>query len=198
VPLELHDWEVDYAAWCSYKYLNGGPGAMSGAFIHRRHAADPDLPRYAGWWANDPDTRFAKLLDPEFVPRTTADGWQLSNPSVFSLAPLGASLELFDRAGRAALREKSERLTGYFAYLVEELCGDRVTVLTPADPARRGCQLSLRLATGARDQVPALAARGVVCDFREPDVLRAAPTPLYNSFEDVRVLVGTLAGEDPR
>ena len=198
VPLELHAWDVDFAAWCSYKYLNAGPGALSGAFVHERHARNPDLPRYAGWWANDPDTRFARMLDPEFVPRPTADGWQLSNPSVFGLAPLGPSLELFDRAGRDALRAKSVRLTGYFATLVGELCPDTVTVLTPSDPERRGCQLSLRLAAGAREMVPALAGRGIVCDFREPDVLRAAPTPLYNSFADVRALVGTLAGEDAR
>ncbi|HTL05627.1 MAG TPA: kynureninase [Gemmatimonadales bacterium] len=182
VPLELHAWEVDFAVWCSYKYLNAGPGAVAGCFLHERHHA-AGLPRFAGWWGNDPATRFQMQSRPVFVPVAGADGWQVSNPPILALAPLLASLELFDRAGMAALREKSERLTGYLAFLVERLSG--ITLLTPRDPAARGCQLSLRAGRGAEDLVAALRARGVVTDYREPDVVRVAPVPLYNTFHEV-------------
>ena len=182
VPLQLHAWDVDFAVWCSYKYLNAGPGAVAGCFVHERHQA-AGLPRFAGWWGNDPATRFQMQSRPVFVPVAGADGWQVSNPPILALAPLLASLELFDRAGMAALRAKSERLTGYLAFLVEGL--GRVTLLTPADPAARGCQLSLRVRQGAEELVAALRARGVVTDYREPDVVRVAPVPLYNSFHEV-------------
>jgi len=195
VPLRLHDWKVDFAVWCSYKYLNAGPGAVAGAYVHESHARDRSLPRLSGWWGNDPETRFRMQLEPEFVPVPSADGWQLSNPSILGMAPLRASLDLFDRAGLDALRTKSIRLTGYLEYLLDELAVARVEILTPRDPEARGCQLSVRLREGARQAVETLAARGFVCDFREPDVLRIAPTPLYNTFGDVRALAGVLAGE---
>jgi kynureninase len=182
VPLRLHDWNVDFAAWCSYKYLNAGPGAVAGAFIHERHARSFDLPRFAGWWGNDPSTRFA--MRPDFVPREGADGWQLSNPPILSMAPLKASLEIFDRVGMDGLREKSLQLTGYLEYLLERM-GDRVRIITPRDPAQRGCHLSLSFRGDGREVLEGLKREGVVCDYREPNILRVAPAPLYNTFQDV-------------
>ncbi|MBX3356363.1 MAG: kynureninase [Phycisphaeraceae bacterium] len=194
VPLQLHEWGVDFACWCSYKYLNSGPGAVAGAFIHRRHAQNTTLPRYAGWWGNDPDTRFR--MESEFVARPSADGWQLSNPPILSMAPVIASLALFDEAGGvAALRGKSRVLTGYFDYLLRERAPRGVTVITPADAEARGCQLSLRVQGDAADRQRDLADRGFWLDKREPDILRAAPVPLYNSFEEVWRLVDALAAE---
>ena len=185
VPLRLHDWDVDFAAWCTYKYLNGGPGSLAGCFVHERHAHDPKLPRFAGWWGNDPATRFRMHLQPEFVPAPGADGWQLSNPPILAAAPLRVSLALFEDAGMAALRRKSERLTGYLEYLVRREAGDWIDILTPSDPAARGCQLSLRTRGDGRALFRALERDGVVGDFREPDVIRVAPVPLYNSFHEV-------------
>jgi kynureninase len=191
VPLHLHDWGADFAVWCTYKYLNAGPGAVAGAFVHQRHAADTSLPRFGGWWGNDPETRFRMHLEPEFKPVASADGWQLSNPPILAMAPLHASLALFEEAGgMTALREKSLKLTNY---LLDKLAGiDGVTVITPTDPARRGCQVSLRLDDRARERRDTLQARGVICDFREPNIVRAAPVPLYNSFADVDRLVAAL------
>ena len=143
VPLALHDWDVDFAVWCNYKYLNAGPGAAGGCFVHERHGRSLDLPRYAGWWGNDPATRFRLHLNATFVPREGADGWQISNPNIFSLAPLLASLEQFDRVGMDRLRRKSERLTGYLQFWVDRLPAGRMAQLTPRDPEARGCQLSL-------------------------------------------------------
>lgn len=183
VILKLHDWQVDFAVWCSYKYLNAGPGAAAGCFVHEVHGKDKALPRFAGWWGNDPETRF--LMPPEFVPREGADGWQLSNPPILAMAPLRASLALFDEVGMEALRAKSETLTGYLRYLIDGIPGDRFEVITPHEPAARGCQLSIRVRDGAKALSRALAARGVVADFREPDVIRVAPVPLYNSFHEV-------------
>jgi len=185
VPLELHDWNVDFAVWCTYKYLNAGPGAVAGCFVHRRHAERVDLPRFGGWWGNDPDRRFLMHLQPEFVPRPTADGWQLSNPPILALAPLRVSLEQFEQAGMDALRAKSLRLTAYLADWVEHAAAGRIEILTPARPDERGCQLSLRALDRPRRLFEALAAAGVVADYREPDVVRVAPVPLYNSFHDV-------------
>lgn len=185
VPLALHDWNVDFAVWCSYKYLNGGPGAVAGAFVHQRHGNDLDLPRLAGWWGNDPATRFRMQLEPTFVPRPGADGWQLSNPPILSMAPLRASLALFDQATLGELRAKSERLTGYLLDLLDRLPPDRCQVITPRDPGHRGCQVSLRVPDHPRAVQAALQAAGVICDFREPDVIRVAPVPLYNTFEEV-------------
>ena len=186
VELALHDHDVDFAVWCSYKYLNAGPGAIGGCYLHERHARRIDLPRFAGWWGNDPATRFAMQSRPRFAPVPGADGWQLSNPPILSFAPLRASLSLFDRAGMDRLRRKSVRLTGYLEFLVASLGNQGVEVLTPRDPARRGAQLSIRMkGHDAQSLVGALEARGVVTDFRDPDVIRAAPAPLYNSFHDV-------------
>lgn len=194
VPLSLHDWDVDFAVWCSYKYLNGGPGAVGGGYVHERHAGNADLNRFAGWWGNDPETRFRLHLESTFIPVPRADGWQLSNPSILAMAPLRASLELFDRAGMDALREKSVRLTGYLEYLLRTAAADRVDIVTPSDPEARGCQLSLRVREGAHGVQRDLEARGIVCDFREPDILRVAPVPMYTTYHDVWTLASVLAG----
>ncbi|MCE7974630.1 MAG: kynureninase [Leptolyngbya sp. PLA1] len=188
IDLRLHDDGPDFAAWCSYKYLNSGPGSIAGAFVHERHLhAGAGLPRFAGWWGNDPKERFR--MGPEFRPVESADAWQLSNPPIFALTPLRVSLGLFDRATMPALREKSRRLTGLLERLIDERNARRpgaaVGVLTPRDASQRGCQLSLVLPGDARRAFAALQSRGVVCDFREPNVVRAAPVPLYSSFHDV-------------
>ncbi len=186
VPLSLHDDGVDFAAWCSYKYLNGGPGAIGGAFIHERHLRRTDLPRLAGWWGHEAATRFE--MRPEFHAAAGAAGWAVSNPPVFSSAPLRASLPLFAQAGMAALRHKSLALTAYLESLMRRLAGEELAIVTPGEPERRGCQLSLRVQAGAqrgRQVFQSLAARGLIGDWREPDIIRLAPVPLYNSFEDV-------------
>src|SRR6476469_1461950 len=186
VPLSMHDWNVDFAVWCSYKYLNAGPGAVAGAFIHERHATNTQLPRLAGWFGNDPNTRFRMQLEPEFVPVPSADGWQVSNPPILSMAPLRASLAIFDEAGgMMPLRAKSTKLTGYLEFLLERAGSDRFTVITPHDPDARGCQLSILAHQNPKELHKALEAAGVKADFREPNVIRAAPAPLYNSFHDV-------------
>jgi kynureninase len=185
IPLRLHDWDVDFAAWCNYKYLNSGPGAVGACFVHERHGKNPDLPRFAGWWGNDPATRFRMQLNEDFVPREGADGWQVSNPPIFSLAPVKASYDIFDEAGMERLREKSVRLTGYLEYLLGEINSSKFEIITPRDSAQRGCQLSLLIREGAKAFLKALQDRGVVCDFREPNILRMAPVPLYNTFHEV-------------
>jgi kynureninase len=192
VPLRLHDEDVDFAVWCSYKYLNAGPGATAGAYVHERHAGNTALPRFGGWWGNDPATRFRMQLEPEFVPVPSADAWQLSNPPVLALAPLRASLQIFEEAGMDALRAKSERLTGYLEFLLATEGKEKVRIGTPSQPPRRGCQLSLEIDGDARGVQRELAARGIVCDFREPNVVRAAPVPLYNTFHDVWTLARVL------
>lgn len=194
VPLHLHDWGVDFAVWCSYKYLNAGPGAVAGCFVHETHGQDRALPRLAGWWGNDPATRFRMHLEPEFVPQPGAAGWQVSNPPILSLAPLRASLALFDEAMLPALRVKSERLTGYLEYLLDCLPPGRIQVITPRDPSQRGCQLSIRVGDRPREVLRALETANVVCDFREPDVIRVAPVPLYNTFHEVWRFAQVLAG----
>jgi kynureninase len=186
LELRLHDWDVDGAVWCSYKYLNAGPGAVGGFYLHERFASDPTLPRFGGWWGNDPATRFAMEANPHFVPVPSADGWQVSNPPILALAPLRASLALFEEAGLEALRRKSARLTGYLESLIDRVGGGWLDLVTPRDPARRGCQLSLRVRGASAEQVVAeLDRRGFVTDFRDPDVIRVAPVPLYNSFHEV-------------
>jgi kynureninase len=186
VPLALHDWDVDFAIWCSYKYLNGGPGAIAGAFVHERHATNTKLPRLAGWFGNDPNMRFRLHLEPEFIPVSSADGWQISNPPILSMAPLGASLSIFDEAGRMeSLRAKSVQLTGYLEFLLDQAGSKRFTMITPRSPDERGCQLSIRAHEEPRKLFTELQAAGVKCDFREPDIIRAAPVPLYNTFHDV-------------
>jgi kynureninase len=195
LPLKLHDWDVDFAVWCNYKYMNAGPGAVAGCFVHERHARDFERPRLAGWWGHDKASRFR--MGPEFVPMAGAEGWQLSNPPVLGLAPLLASLEIFDEAGMDRLREKSLKLTGYLEYLLKEKLAEEVDILTLADPIRRGCQLSLRLHAGrhaARHVFEQLEEAGVTGDWREPDVIRVAPVPLYNSYCDVFRFVEILSG----
>ena len=186
LPLALHDSGADFAAWCTYKYLNSGPGAVAGAFVHERHGRRSDLPRLAGWWGHRADTRF--LMAPQFEPAEGAEGWQMSNPPILAMAPIRASLELFDAATMPALRAKSLALTGYLEALVNTHLGGRIEILTPADPSRRGCQLSLRVVGGramGRALFEHLAANGVLGDWREPDVIRISPAPLYNRFTDV-------------
>jgi kynureninase len=185
VPLHLHDWQMDFAVWCNYKYLNSGPGAIGGCFVHERHGRDLGLPRLAGWWGNDPATRFRMQLQPEFVPQPGADGWQVSNPPILSMVPLRASLALFDAAGMPALRAKSERLTGYLQYLLDCLPAGRFETITPRDPAQRGCQLSILVHDRPTELMRKLGEAAVVCDFREPNVIRVAPVPLYNTFHEV-------------
>ncbi len=189
--LDLHEDGPDFAVWCSYKYLNGGPGTVAGAFVHERHAEDRTLPRLAGWWGHDETTRFE--MGPEFHPMEGAEGWQLSNPPILQMAALRASIEIFDRAGMKALREKSERLTGYLEWLLEPLPATRLRILTPGAKDERGAQLSLQVFGGrAREVLSRLTNEGVVCDFREPDILRVAPVPLYNRFLDVHRFVQVL------
>ncbi|HYK24137.1 MAG TPA: kynureninase [Candidatus Acidoferrum sp.] len=186
VPLCLHDWNVDFAVWCSYKYLNAGPGAVAGAFVHERHATNTKLPRFAGWFGNDPNTRFRLHLEPEFIPVASADGWQISNPPIFSMAPLRASLAVFDDAGgMELLRVKSTRLTSYLEFLLTEIGSKKFTVITPRNPDERGCQLSILAHEHPKESLKELEAAGVKCDFREPNVIRVAPTPLYNTFHEV-------------
>jgi kynureninase len=185
VPLALHDSGADFAAWCSYKYLNGGPGAIGGAFVHERHARAASLPRLAGWWGSDPATRFRMTGRFELTPG--AAGWQVSNPPVLSAAPLLAALEIFADAGIERLRAKSQRLSAFLLSALEQGCGDHIELLGPRDPRQRGAQLSLRVRGGserARRAYDALGAGRVVGDWREPDTIRLAPVPLYNSYAD--------------
>lgn len=199
VPLSLHADDADFAVWCSYKYLNAGPGAIGGAFVHERHLQAGALPRLAGWWGHDAASRFQ--MSAQFAPAPGAAAWALSNPPVFSAAPLRASLPLFAEAGMSALRAKSLALTGYLAALVSELAGGELALVTPGDPQQRGCQLSLRIVSGAACGLgvfQGLLARGVVADWRQPDILRLAPVPLYNSFEDVLRAAWTLCELLPR
>lgn len=193
LPLQLHDSNADFAVWCHYKYLNSGPGAVAGAFVHARHATT-DRPRFAGWWGHDQATRFQ--MGPDFQPTPGADGWQLSNPPILGLAPLRASLDLFTEAGMPALRAKSERLTGYLESLIRSRLDDVLDIVTPSEPARRGAQLSLRVRGGrarGRALFEDLAANGVLGDWREPDVIRISPAPLYNSHADVLRFVRAVA-----
>jgi len=184
LPLQLHDSGADFAIWCSYKYLNSGPGAVGGAFVHERHAKAA-LPRFAGWWGHDKNTRFQ--MGPQFVPTAGADGWQLSNPPILALAPLRVSLEIFRRASMARLREKSLQLTGYLEWLVRTQLANALEVVTPAEPERRGAQLSIRV-IGGRERGRALfeylMEHGIIGDWREPDVIRISPAPLYNRHAD--------------
>jgi len=185
LPLSLHDWDVDFATWCSYKYLNSGPGNVSGVYVHERFAEDDSLNRFAGWWGHNESERF--LMKKGFKPMPGADGWQLSNVNVISTAAHLASLEIFDEVGMDALRVKSLKLTGYMEFLVNELSGeDQVfEIITPSNPAERGCQLSIFCHKNGKLLFDALTQEGVISDWREPNVIRVAPVPLYNTFEDV-------------
>ncbi len=195
--LRLHDWNVDFAVWCTYKYLNSGPGSVGGCFVHQRHGMKKDLPRLAGWWGHDKESRFR--MEPGFRPIPGAEGWQVSNPPILSLAAIRASLDVFREAGGMdPLREKSLRLTGYLEWLLQREAADSVEILTPADPRQRGCQLSFRVKSSGsskgsgRSVLENLEASGVTCDWREPDVIRVAPVPLYNRYEEVHRFVGML------
>ncbi len=183
VPLKLHEWNVDFAVWCSYKYLNAGPGSIAGCFVHERYAHRPDLPRFAGWWGQNKHIRFS--MGPTFDPIPGAEGWQLSNPPILPLASLRASMAIFEEVGMEALREKSIRLTSYAEFLLRRHGEGRFRIITPGDPQQRGCQLSLLVSKDGKALFEHLTQHGVVCDWREPNVIRLAPVPLYNSFADV-------------
>ncbi|GMU82560.1 MAG: kynureninase [Planctomycetota bacterium] len=193
IELRLHEWNVDFAAWCNYKYLNSGPGAVAGCFLHERHARDTTLPRFGGWWGNDPATRFRMHLEPEFRPVESVDAWQLSNPPILALAPVLASLEIFDRVGMAAVRARSRELTGFLQFLLDRMPSERYSVITPRDA--RGAQVSIQAHERPRELYERLEAAGVVCDFREPNVIRVAPAALYNTFQEVWRFGEVLAGE---
>jgi kynureninase len=196
VALDIHGADVDFAAWCSYKYLNGGPGCVGGAFVHERHARRTDLPRLAGWWGHDKATRFQ--MGPEFNPIAGAEGWQVSNQPILAMAPLAASLEHFAAAGLPALRRKSMELTGYLESLAHARLAGKARILTPSDPAARGAALSFRLEcdrASARAAFDGLRARGILPDWREPGLIRAAPAPFYNTYYDVWRFVDTLSAE---
>jgi kynureninase len=185
VPLELHRWQADFAVWCSYKYLNAGPGGPGGVFVHQKHANNPALPRFAGWWGHDEASRFQ--MKKGFIPMQGAAGWQQSNAQIFSFAAAKASLDIFHEIGMEALRQKSEKMTGYLEFLLNDLNTEYnwFNIITPSNPEERGCQLSLVFHKNGRTAFEALTAAGVISDWREPNVIRIAPVPLYNSFEDV-------------
>ena len=185
IPVKLHDWDVDFAVWCTYKYLNSGPGGTSGVFVHERHANNPDLPRFAGWWGHDASSRFQ--MKKGFIPMQGAAGWQLSNAQILPLAVHRASLEIFDEAGMENMRAKSEKLTGYLEYLINDVHvgKDVLEMITPIDPKARGCQISILVKQKARELFNKLMEAGIIVDYREPNVIRVAPTPLYNSFVEV-------------
>lgn len=189
VPLQLHDSGADFACWCTYKYLNSGPGSLSGAFVHERHATT-DLPRFEGWWGHNKDTRF-KMRD-DFDPIPGAEAWQLSNPPILSMAAIRASLDVFAEAGFENLVTKSKKLTAYLEGLLSQMDSDNVRIITPTDPEQRGCQLSIAVAGGNRGLFDKITAAGVIADWREPDVIRIAPVPLYNSYEDCWKFVDVL------
>lgn len=191
VPLKLHDWNVDFAVWCHYKYLNSGPGAIAGAFVHQKHLDDPQIPRFEGWWGHDKNVRF--LMEDDFVPMQSAESWQLSNAPVFSMTPLLASLELFDNAGFDNLSAKSIQLTAYMEFLLDRIQSDRIRIITPRDKRCRGCQLSIQVIGGNKSLYDQLTALGIIADWREPDVIRVAPVPLYNSYQDVYYFVERLS-----
>lgn len=183
IPLQLHDWGPDFAAWCTYKYLNGGPGCVGGCFVHERHAHAWALPRFAGWWGHEEKIRFQ--MGPDFHPMAGAEGWQLSNPPILALAPLRASMEIFSEAGMEPLRAKSLALTGYMEFLLNQRASPKFSITTPREEERRGAQLSIRLAHEGRKICERLASEGVMGDWREPDTFRVAAVPLYNSYRDV-------------
>lgn len=183
IEANLHDSGPDFAVWCTYKYLNSGPGSLGGCFVHERHANNKNIPRFTGWWGHKMESRFNMRVD--FDPIPGAEGWQLSNPPIMSMAPIRASLELFAEAGFKNIRKKSILLTGYLEFLINQIKDDRIEILTPRDPQERGCQLSIQVKNADRSLHDGFMNAGIICDWREPDVIRVAPAPLYNSFEDV-------------
>jgi len=196
MPLRLHDWGPDFAVWCSYKYLNGGPGSVGGCFVHACHARAWGLPRFAGWWGHEETTRFQMGAD--FHPMEGAEGWQLSNPPILALAPLRASMAIFSEAGMENLRAKSISLTGYMEFLLRQLDSPGFSIVTPPEPERRGAQISIRLPRDGQNLCEKLASAGVVGDWRGPDIFRAAPVPLYNSYRDVYRFVRGFAAALPK
>ena len=186
----LHDSGVDFAAWCTYKYLNSGPGSLSGLFVHEKHAQRKDLPRFSGWWNHNKETRF-NMRQP-FDVMSGAEGWQLSNPPILSMAAIKASLDIFDKVGMSALLNKSKKLTGFFEYLIHEIASDTIKIITPTHPNERGCQLSLQVKNADKNLHKKLTENNIITDWREPDVIRCAPVPMYTSFEDVYCMVKTL------
>jgi kynureninase len=190
VELNLHDAGADFAVWCTYKYLNSGPGSLAGCFVHERHAHKKDLNRFTGWWSHNKETRF-KMRD-DFDQLPGAEGWQLSNPPILSMAAIKASLDMFNKVGIKKLVEKSKKLTGYFEFLIHELNDKHIKIITPQNPEERGCQLSIQVKNADKSLHHKLTQAGVISDWRDPDVIRCAPVPLYNSFQDVYHLVDTL------
>lgn len=187
---DLHNSGVDFAAWCTYKYLNSGPGSLGGLFVHEKHAHNKDLPRFSGWWNHNKETRFNMRQPFDVMPG--AEGWQLSNPPILSMAAIKASLDMFNEIGMEALREKSEKLTGYFEFLIREMNSDDIKIITPSNPKERGCQLSIQVKNADKSLHVKLTEHHVITDWREPNVIRCAPVPMYNSFEDVYRMVTVL------
>ena len=187
---DLHRSGVDFAAWCTYKYLNSGPGSLAGLFVHEKHAYNKDLKRFAGWWSHNKATRFNMRQPLDVIPG--AEGWQLSNPPILSMAAIRASLDMFNEVGMDALREKSIKLTGYFEYLINELNNNKIKIITPSNPKERGCQLSIQVKEADKSLHQKLMNAHIITDWREPDVIRCAPVPLYNSFTDVFLMVEKL------
>lgn len=187
VSLNLHDWGVDFACWCSYKYLNSGPGSVSGIFVHNKHENNKDLPRFAGWWGHDEERRF--LMEKGFVPMKGAQGWQLSNAAVFSMAPCKASMDIFDEVGLPKLIEKSRKLTNFMEFVFNDISerydNCNFEIITPKEERYRGCQLSVLMHGQGKEMFDYITKEGVIADWREPNVIRLAPVPLYNSFEDI-------------
>jgi len=187
---DLHNSGVDFAAWCTYKYLNSGPGSLGGLFVHEKHAHNKKIKRFAGWWSHNKTTRFNMRQPLDVIPG--AEGWQLSNPPILSMAAIKASLDMFNEVGMDALREKSERLTGYFEFLINELNNNKIKIITPSNPKERGCQLSIQVKDADKNLHKKLTEAHIITDWREPDVIRCAPVPLYNTFEDVYRMVDKL------
>ncbi len=195
IELQLHDSNIDFAVWCSYKYLNSGPGSLGGCFVHERHAHDFSLHRFAGWWGHNKTTRFG--MRDAFDPIPGAEGWQLSNPPILSLAAMRASLDIFNQVGMKKLNEKTKKLTGYLEFLLDEVANEKIKIITPRDKTQRGCQLSIQVKDADKSLFDCITEKGVIADWREPDVIRVAPVPLYNSFKDVwsfaKILEGVIA-----
>lgn len=190
VKLNLHESEADFAVWCTYKYLNSGPGSLAGCFVHERHAYNKNLNRFTGWWSHNKQTRFNMRHEFDVLPG--AEGWQLSNPPILSMAAIKASLDIFNEIGIDKLVEKSKKLTGYFEFLLKQLGEDKIRIITPINPDERGCQLSIQVKNADKSLHYKLTEAGVISDWREPDVIRCAPVPLYNSFQDIYHMVEKL------
>jgi kynureninase len=190
VELNLHDSGADFAVWCTYKYLNSGPGSLAGCFVHERHAYNKNLNRFTGWWSHNKETRF--IMRHEFDVLLGAEGWQLSNPPILSMAAIKASLDIFSEVGIKNLSEKSRKLTGYFEFLINQLNNKNIKIITPINPEERGCQLSIQVKNADKSLHDKLTKVGIISDWREPDVIRCAPVPLYNSFQDVYNLIEKL------